>query len=177
MILQTDLKFNTHIADKVGCARKQIGMIKRALYWAPEKARLIAYKSLCLPHLEYAACAWDPISAKDIETLEMTQNHGVRMISNLKGRRGITESKERLQLQPLDFRRRNSRIKLLHKILSNEEAHPALIESYDEITNEQDTAIITRAKDKGLPRSISTIGNCFHNSFLPRTIRDLKIAK
>ena len=80
VILQTDLKFNTHIADKVGCARKQIGMIKRALYWAPEKARLIAYKSLCLPHLEYAACAWDPISAKDIETLEITQNHGIRMI-------------------------------------------------------------------------------------------------
>jgi len=45
-------------------------MIKRALYWAPEKAMLIAYKTLCRPHLEYAAAVWDPSSkeaAVDIE--------------------------------------------------------------------------------------------------------------
>ena len=44
VILQSDLKFTDHIADKICSARKQIGMIRRALHWALERARLIAYK-------------------------------------------------------------------------------------------------------------------------------------
>ena len=28
--------------------------IKRALYWAPTNAKLLAYKTLCLPYLEHA---------------------------------------------------------------------------------------------------------------------------
>ena len=177
VILQSDMKFTYHIANKICDARKQIGMmIRRALYWAPERARLIAYKSLCRPHLEYASCAWDPSSNREIEALEMVQNQGVRMISGLKGRRGVTEAKEKLQLQQLDVWRKNSRVKLLHKILSKEESHPALSASYDEIVNQPPTSVQTRrrATTRNEPRSISTTGNCFHNSFLPRTIRDLK---
>ena len=36
---------------------KQIEMIRRALYWVSKRVRLILYKSLYLPHLEYAYCA------------------------------------------------------------------------------------------------------------------------
>lgn len=150
-------------------------MIRRALYWAPERARLIAYKSLCLPHLEYASCAWDPTQQKEIESLEMVQNMAVRVISGLKGRRGVTEAKEKLQLTPLVERRKNSRIKLLMKILSKEEAHPALCQAYDDIVNQPGTNIHTRSQTKGVPRSVAANGSCFHNSFIPRTIRDLKM--
>ena len=175
VILQSDLKFTDHIADKICSARKQIGMIRRALYWAPERARLIAYKSLCLPHLEYASCAWDPSTKREIEALEIVQNQGVRMICGLKGRRGVTEAKEKLQLEQLVIRRKNSRVKLLNKILSREEAHPALCSSYDEIINQPHTTVSTRSQTRNEPRSIAATGNCFHNSFLPRTIRDMKI--
>ena len=49
-------------------ANQQLGIIKRALlYWAPTNAKLLAYKTLCLPHLEYAAAAWDSSSKKDID--------------------------------------------------------------------------------------------------------------
>ena len=43
VILQSDPKFTDHIADKIYSARKQIGMIRQAFYWAPERARMIAY--------------------------------------------------------------------------------------------------------------------------------------
>ena len=60
VIIQSDLKFNTHIQNKVSKTNRQLGMIKRALHNAPEQARLLAYTSLCRPHMEYAASVWNP---------------------------------------------------------------------------------------------------------------------
>ena len=37
-------------------AKRQLGMIKRTLFKASEKARLLA----CRPDVEYAAAVWDP---------------------------------------------------------------------------------------------------------------------
>ena len=59
VIIQSDMKFTAHIQRKLMTANQQLGIIKRALYWAPTNAKLIAYKTLCLPHLEYSAAAWD----------------------------------------------------------------------------------------------------------------------
>ena len=61
-------------------------MVKRALYWAPKRARLIAYKALCLPHLEYASAAWDPNCKKDGADLERMQIYAIRFITDAKGR-------------------------------------------------------------------------------------------
>lgn len=45
----------------------------------------------CLPHLEYAAVAWDPNSKEEINALELVQNQAeaARYIAGLKGMRGI----------------------------------------------------------------------------------------
>jgi len=157
--LQSNLRFNNHIAHKTCKARQQIGMIKRALYWAPARARLIAYKSLCLPHLEYASCAWDPWTKKEIDQLEMVQSQAIRMISDLKGRRGITEAREELRLELLSERRQKCRIKLLLNIIAKEDAHPVLCAAYDEVIKQTEGAIHTRSQSRNEPRSISTTGN------------------
>ena len=39
-----------------------------ALYWAPTNSKLLAYKTFCLPHIEYAAAAWNSSSKKDYQT-------------------------------------------------------------------------------------------------------------
>ena len=50
-------------------------MIKRALFfWAPQRAKLLAYKSLCMLHLEYAAAAWDTSNKGEITGLEQVRN-------------------------------------------------------------------------------------------------------
>ena len=46
--LQSDCKFNKRLSNKLLDARRQLGMVKWALYWVPERAWLIAYKALCL---------------------------------------------------------------------------------------------------------------------------------
>jgi len=173
--LQSDLRFDYHIANKIGTARQQIGMIRRALYWAPENAKLTAYKALCRPHLEYAAAAWDPSAAKDIDAIELVQNLAVRLITGIKGREGVSEAKEKLQLAPLQQRRKNARFSLLMKILAADESHPALNTAYEELTSQPKSTVETRAQARGVPRSVGASGNLYFNSFLPRTIRDMKI--
>ena len=76
--LQENLRFSKHIEAKITTAKKQLSMIKRALFWAPQRAKLLSYKSLCMPHLEYAAEAWDTSNKGEIAGLEQVQNQAVR---------------------------------------------------------------------------------------------------
>ena len=47
IIIQSDnMKFTAHIQRKLMTANQQLGIIKRALYWAPTNAKLLAYKTL-----------------------------------------------------------------------------------------------------------------------------------
>ena len=174
--LQSDCRFDNHISKKVLVARRQLGMIKRALYWAPERARLIAYKALCLPHLEYASAAWDPTSKKEIADLENIQTSAVRFISQIKGRGDVKRAMEKLGLQLLDQRRRNQQLGLPMRILGKEEQHPALNSAYDDLLEHQNVGTVqTRSQTFGLPRSVGANSNKYLNSFLPRTIRDMRI--
>ena len=49
--------------------------------------------------------------------LEVVPNKASRFVSNLKGREGVTNEKERLGLEPLQERRKMRRIKTLHNIM------------------------------------------------------------
>lgn len=46
VVIQNDLKFNTHIRQKVGKAKGQLGMTKQALHCASQSAKTLAYTSL-----------------------------------------------------------------------------------------------------------------------------------
>lgn len=149
-------------------------MIRRALYLALERARLIAEKSLCLPHLEFASCAWESFANKNIEALELDRCEGVRIICDLKGRRGLMEAKGKLELQPLNVRRQKPRLKLLLKILSERGSLPALCASYDEILNQTESTIWSRSQYRKEPRYIATSRSWYYNSLLSCTILNLK---
>ena len=59
--------------------------------------------------------------------------------------------------------------------LSREEVHPALTKSYDKIRSLPDNFIKTKAQSMGQPTSIQTNSRLYLNSFLPRTIIELKL--
>ena len=77
VILQSNLKFYNHIQSKTRRAIQQLGMIKRVLYGAPEKPKLLACTTLFRQHVEYASTVWD-LSTKQLQPeLDMVQNSAI----------------------------------------------------------------------------------------------------
>ena len=101
VIIQSDLKFTTHIKQKVAQAKQQLGMIKRALHDATKKAKLLAYTALCRPLVEYASSVWVPVLEYQIYDIEMVQHRAVRFICDLKGRVSISPAIEKIELDNL----------------------------------------------------------------------------
>ena len=173
--LQRDLRFTSHISQKTSKANKILGAIKHVLHSAPKTSRLLAYTSLCRPVLDYADTVWDPTNKAEVASIEKVQSRAVRFISNLKGRESVSEAKCKLGLKTLADRRKHHRIWLLLKILKDKERHNALLESYDEIVNNRPcTHMTTRAASKGNLNSIYAASKVYHDSFLLRTIRDIR---
>ena len=83
VFMQSNLKFDQHIALKKDKASKTLGAIKHILKQAPQKGRLLAYTCLCRPILEYADTVWDPTLTKIIEFLKMLQHRAVRFICQI----------------------------------------------------------------------------------------------
>ena len=126
--------------------------------------------------MEYADTLWDPTDKRSVDSLEKIQSKAVHFIRNLKGRESVTEAKTLLRLVPLADRRKNHRVSLLMRILQNDQHHGTLSSGYDEIVNDRaSSTMATRVASCGEPISIGSSTNHYHGSFLPRTIRDIKI--
>jgi len=174
--LQSNLKFSSHITKKITKAKQVLGMLKRGLFDAPQPAKLLAYTALCRPIIEYAAVVWDPSKKEHIYNIEMVQNDAIRFICGIKGRASITEARDKVGLQTLELRRKDLRFRLLMKILNNEESHKLLVNNYDELMSTNNYTITTRSQTRGEPPTIYASTSTYHQSFLPKTIRELKIS-
>ena len=130
------MSWNSHIDFICSKALKSLGMIKQVLFNAPEKVRRVAYLTICRPILEYACEIWDPFLVKNISQIESVQSKAVRFICDLRGVVSVTEARERIGLETLGDRRKNARVKLLMKILTND-AHDSLIQDFNNITARQ----------------------------------------
>ena len=82
-----NFNWGDHIVKKQSEAMQTLGTLKRNLYSAPTKVKLIAYKTLCRPRMEFAVEVWDPTANKYIQMLEMVQNKAASFVSNLRGER------------------------------------------------------------------------------------------
>ena len=75
-------------------------------------------------------------------------------------------------------RRKNHRTQLLMRILSDENKPKSLSSAYDELTTNRDrVTITTTAAIRETPTSVYATTKLGHNSFRPRTIRDLRIGQ
>ena len=169
--IQTTFKFDTHMEHKTVQASKVLGMVNW-LYDAPRQGRLLVYTSLCCSILEYADAVWDPSLKKTMHDIKMVQNHAVKFISKLKGR--VSEDRWELGLQTLQERHKNHRLTLLTRIFQAEDMHSALSSAYEELVDDHIVAIATRSAARGVLTSISTNSRYYHQSFLPRTIREMR---
>jgi len=116
---------------------------------------------------------WDPATKSVAERLEIIQNKAVSYISELKGRESVTDAINQLGLKTLASRRRDHRVGQLVRILGDEEHHSALSISYDKIMKSRSKTTTRAARHRQL-NSIYASSSVFRDSFLPRTIRDMR---
>ena len=171
------MKFNEHIEATIKKANRILGGLKYALYSASKRSRLIAYQAICRPIVEYADVAWDPTNKRLTHQIEMVQNNAIRFISQIKGRDSVSDARNQLNMKSFADRRKEHRLSLLLKILADDHRQGTLASAYDSAVNTRtNSAIQTRAASQGEPTSVLTTKTKYHNSFLPRTIRDLKLS-
>jgi hypothetical protein len=171
--INNNLKWEKHINSIITKATRVLGYVQSTLYNAPLRVKLLAYLTLCRPVLEYACEAWDPYYAKDIYKLELVQNKALRFILNLKGIQSMSDARDRLRINTLESRRKSCRLKLLTHLITNDNICPNISNTFTRLTSHP--SVLTRHMNNNVPRSVLTNCNLYFNSFLPRTIRDLRI--
>ena len=167
--LQSDLKWDIHISNKVSKASQILGLLKRTLRETPKKTKLLAYTTICRSILEYGCQVWDP-------HLNCQSYMAVRFICSLRGRTdSVSEARVGLGLKTLEERRRSLRISLLSKILTNSLDYNALSDFTKSYLNPVSSSTVTRSKTNQQLSSLGSSSSVFYNSFLPRTVRDLRL--
>ena len=83
VIIDQDLTFEEHMAEKVKKANQKIGIIRRSFMHLDAQMFLQLYKALIRPHLEYANQVWAPRLAKHITLIENVQRRATKLVPGL----------------------------------------------------------------------------------------------
>ncbi len=81
-----DLRPSNHIKKVTGKARRTLGVVRRTLKSCTPVVKERAYQALVRPKLEYASCAWNPHTDKDVKALEQVQREAARFVTGQYGR-------------------------------------------------------------------------------------------
>ena len=117
VIVDSELSFSAHIAEKIGKAYQMLGIINRCFQNIDTETFIMLYVSLVRSNLEYANSVWNPYKQSLVESLEKVQKRATRMVKSCSG----MPYKERLiflKLPTLRFRRLRGDMIEVFKILS-----------------------------------------------------------
>jgi len=107
-----------HVNTICAKANQKLGFIKRNLKGTPEELKRLAYITLVRSSMEYACTVWDPSLSKDSESLERIQRRAARWITRkFDHTSSVSALLHQLHLEPLEERRRISRLTFLYKVL------------------------------------------------------------
>ena len=121
VLISSDLSWATHIQNVASSANLKLGFMKRNLKGSPKDLKRLAYITTVRSSLEYASTIWDPYQKDHTKLLEASQRKAARWIQNDFGQKSsVTKMMANLGLEPLEERRRISRLAFLYKILHEE---------------------------------------------------------
>ena len=108
VILQSHLKFSSHITDISALLERRLAW-SRELFTGYRRRPVWLYTSFYAFHIQKMVPVLDIIlQIRRSGHLKSRKDQGVNVICALKGRRDAAEAKERLQLEQLDVRHKNS---------------------------------------------------------------------
>lgn len=112
VILDSNLRFEEHIATKVKKANSIVGLIRRSFSYLDGKLLKTLFTSFVRPHLEYAQAVWAPHLKKNINSIENVQRRATKLADGFKNLSHL-ERLKKLELPTLVYRRlRNDMIEI-----------------------------------------------------------------
>lgn len=164
--ISDNLSWKTHIEHIANDANRMLGFLRRNFALAPTDVKLVLYKTLVRPKLEYASSIWDPHVNSLLLDIEAIQNRSARFIlTNYSRMASVTSMKSNLNLTDLFVRRKVSRLCLFHKIYhANSTLRELLLfpPTYHSTRSDHQFKV-------GVPSSRT---NCHFSSFIPKTSSD-----
>ncbi|XP_040072273.3 uncharacterized protein LOC120844531, partial [Ixodes scapularis] len=163
--LTLNLSWSTHIEHLIKSTNRSLGFLKRNLKSDPHHLKLLAFKTLVHPKLEFASSVWDPHQSYLSSDVEAIQNRAVRFIhSNYSYNTSVTALKKQDNLQDLSIRRKITRLLLFHKLFND----ATKWESYIQVAAERH--LRNYHPHQVIPAKFKT--TTFMNSFFVKTAKD-----
>ena len=117
ILLNDQLKWDTHIVSITARANSTIGFLHRNLSLCTRDLKELAYFSLARSILEYAWQVWDPHLKKDVTRPEQFQRCAARLtMRDCSTYSSVTKILDDLGWEPLSTRRRDHRLSLMFQI-------------------------------------------------------------
>ena len=101
VILDDHLTFDEHITYIVNKASKKLGVLRRAREFLNRSTKILLYKSLVLPHLDYCDLVYMCTKEENLQRLQQIQNCACRAILKADIYASISEMHQHLQLPTL----------------------------------------------------------------------------
>lgn len=102
--IDSELKFDEHIANKVNKANALVGLIRRSFSYLDGELFKKLFTSFVRPHLEYAQAVWHPHLVKHKRVIENVQKRATKLVDGMKDM-SYEERLRELNLPTLEFRR------------------------------------------------------------------------
>lgn len=118
--MDSNMKWNLHLDKIYSSAQRKLGFLRRNFRYATVDAKLLAYKTLVRPLLEYGCVIWDPYQTNQIQRLEKIQKSAARYILNrFRRTESISQMMSELGLETLENRRKVARLKYIFMLQHN----------------------------------------------------------
>ena len=118
VIIDCELTFDLHIAEKVNKANMVLGIIRNSFLHLDKESFMCLYKAMVRPHLEYANQVWAPRYQRQIDALENVQRRATRLIPGLK-HLSYEDRLKYLKLPTLTYRRLRGDLIEVYKIVTS----------------------------------------------------------
>ena len=161
--ISDDLSWSTHIDNITKSANQTLGFLKRNIRIHNKDLKSVAYKTLVRPQVEYASTIWPP-TLPLIYKVEAVQRRAARWVyRDYSYTSSISAMMKDLNWRPLDQRRIDSRLIMLHKVTYDLVAIPA---SQYLTRNTR----LSRHIHPNSYRQIPTLKDYYRFTFFPRSI-------
>ena len=114
------LNWGPHITSTVSKANKSAAFAFRNIKGCSIQTQATCFKTLARPVLEYASPIWDPATVEHTTAIEMVQRRAARRIlHDFRRTSSASAMVARLQLEPLQARRKASKVTMMYRIIND----------------------------------------------------------